>query len=283
MTALTERLQLEATLSQSLTGRDDAPRRVQMTAVNFAGNPRPFRLVQRFLRAKPLARQLSMSAFVINSASADIIRQWVQACVLTNLSISNCFNRFDRFGESSSFLSLVRGVSSPLPASSQRLHPDAGLPIPEPGTCPWPIYNCKLVKYRSLDGTCNNLYRPLIGRAFTPFSRFLTPQYGDGGFHYQLCSVYSYTYSKTGVQSLRLSRDGSPLPEARRVSFSIAESKSVPHHVNTLMLMQWGQFLDHDLTLTAISKIATDPSGQLYATYTSPECHHATSRIWRDC
>ncbi|ELT88406.1 hypothetical protein CAPTEDRAFT_72445, partial [Capitella teleta] len=97
-------------------------------------------------------------------------------------------------------------------------------------------------KYRSLDGTCNNLYRPLIGRAFTPFSRFLTPQYGDG------------------VQSLRLSRDGSPLPEARRVSFSIAESKSVPHHVNTLMLMQWGQFLDHDLTLTAISKIATDPT-----------------------
>lgn len=34
-------------------------------------------------------------------------------------------------------------------------------------------------KYRTYDGTCNNLNRPLDGAANTPYSRFLPPAYGD--------------------------------------------------------------------------------------------------------
>lgn len=35
-------------------------------------------------------------------------------------------------------------------------------------------------KYRSIDGTCNNLKNPKWGSAFTAYGRFLFPQYADG-------------------------------------------------------------------------------------------------------
>jgi len=35
-----------------------------------------------------------------------------------------------------------------------------------------------------------------------------------------------------------------------------------PDHIHTLMLMQVGQFLDHDMSKTAISKIAASDKGQ---------------------
>lgn len=34
-------------------------------------------------------------------------------------------------------------------------------------------------KYRTIDGTCNNLYRTNMGAAGTPQSRFVPPEYGD--------------------------------------------------------------------------------------------------------
>ncbi len=34
-------------------------------------------------------------------------------------------------------------------------------------------------KYRTYDGTCNNLNKPLEGSANTPYSRFLPPAYDD--------------------------------------------------------------------------------------------------------
>ena len=66
------------------------------------------------------------------------------------------------------------------------------------------------------------------------------------------------------MSSLRRAKDGSELPDARRVSFTINSDVDRPHYIHTTMLMQWGQFVDHDLALTAISKIATDPSGKLF-------------------
>ena len=35
-------------------------------------------------------------------------------------------------------------------------------------------------KYRSLDGTCNNLQNPKWGSALTAYTRLLFPQYVDG-------------------------------------------------------------------------------------------------------
>ena len=66
----------------------------------------------------------------------------------------------------------------------------------------------------------------------------------------------------SGLQSFRESVIGGPLPNARLISFNVAEDRDIPDHIQTVMLMQWGQFVDHDVTLTAISKIFTDPSGK---------------------
>lgn len=54
--------------------------------------------------------------------------------------------------------------------------------------------------YRKIDGTCNNLKRPLDGRANHCMLRLLTPDYKDG------------------ISELRTSIDGSPLPNARVLS-----------------------------------------------------------------
>ncbi|KAK2166056.1 hypothetical protein LSH36_43g07001, partial [Paralvinella palmiformis] len=116
------------------------------------------------------------------------------------------------------------------------------IPQPDPSTCPWSSYNCHINKYRSLDGSCNNLQHPIWGRSFIPFRRYLPPVYADG------------------LQSFRESVIGGPLPNARLISFNVAEDRDIPDHIQTVMLMQWGQFVDHDVTLTAISKIFTDPS-----------------------
>ena len=35
-------------------------------------------------------------------------------------------------------------------------------------------------KYRTINGTCNNLIRPTWGAANTPFQRLILPQYEDG-------------------------------------------------------------------------------------------------------
>ena len=64
------------------------------------------------------------------------------------------------------------------------------------------------------------------------------------------------------MQSIRLDSTGQDLPNPRTISFTLSTDKDAPHHMNTLMLMQWGQFLDHDLSHTAISKISDDPSGK---------------------
>ena len=81
-------------------------------------------------------------------------------------------------------LFILDQTDSPLPPNAHRIQADDPIPQPEPGTCPWPIYNCRVSKYRSFDGSCNNLHRPLTGRAFTPFQRFLPPSYGDGKIRY---------------------------------------------------------------------------------------------------
>jgi len=54
------------------------------------------------------------------------------------------------------------------------------------------------------------------------------------------------------------------LPSARLVSSMIAEDRDLPHHLQSLWLMVWGQFADHDLSHTALSKDVLHPSGTTY-------------------
>ncbi|XP_067682800.1 peroxidase-like isoform X2 [Haliotis asinina] len=94
-------------------------------------------------------------------------------------------------------------------------------------------------KFRTADGSCNNIRHPDWGQSFIPMRRFLSSQYGDG------ISLPRTTGS-----------DGSPLVSPRLVSTTLhtpdvdATSQSDVTH----MVMQWGQFLDHDVTNTPIER-----------------------------
>lgn len=51
------------------------------------------------------------------------------------------------------------------------------------GLCPPrepPVCNVATKRYRTHDGTCNNLKKPRWGSSFMPFHRFLHPEYADG-------------------------------------------------------------------------------------------------------
>lgn len=57
-----------------------------------------------------------------------------------------------------------------------------------------------------------------------------------------------------GVNAPRQTTDrGQELPSARLVSTVVAQDTDNPSNNYTLLVMQWGQFLDHDLTHTPIN------------------------------
>lgn len=87
-------------------------------------------------------------------------------------------------------------------------------------------------RYRSYDGTCNNERKQHWGSAQMPFNRFIAPAYSDS------------------IEGLRHSIDGELLSSARLISLTVHGSRYSESPV-TLMLAQWGQFIDHDITSTA--------------------------------
>ncbi|KAF9412140.1 hypothetical protein HW555_009270 [Spodoptera exigua] len=91
-------------------------------------------------------------------------------------------------------------------------------------------------RYRTHDGTCNNINRPRWGATMTPVQRFLPPSYSDG------------------LQAARRSIFGSKLPSAREISSTIHEDRNAETIGVTHLLMQWGQFLDHDVTSSSQSR-----------------------------
>ena len=91
--------------------------------------------------------------------------------------------------------------------------------------------------FRTISGHCNNLRRPDFGRSNTVFARMLPAGDDDG-------------ISGPRVRSLT----GEELPSPRTISTTIHNDISHPHNRYTLMVMQFGQFLDHDITLTPVNK-----------------------------
>ncbi|XP_041373987.1 chorion peroxidase-like [Gigantopelta aegis] len=102
---------------------------------------------------------------------------------------------------------------------------------------PYPSYCDSADKYRSIDGSCNNLLKLQWGMLGRPFRRFLPQSYDDG------------------VSKPRFfQRDGRILPSARLVStncHSEGNEGELRDHNLSLLFMQWGQFVDHDITATA--------------------------------
>lgn len=77
---------------------------------------------------------------------------------------------------------------------------------------------------------------------------------------------------RLGVSKIRLSITGAPLPSTRLVSTTVTFNESLPDSGASFITMQWGQFLDHDLTQTAgttTSKIIDDLFYILYVSINS--------------
>ena len=64
-----------------------------------------------------------------------------------------------------------------------------------------------------------------------------------------------------GISEPRRSTTGKILPSARAISVSLFEEVDRPSHVHTLMMTNYGQFTDHDMTRTAVKKLSTDAEG----------------------
>ncbi|XP_017387255.1 peroxidasin-like protein [Cebus imitator] len=97
-------------------------------------------------------------------------------------------------------------------------------------------------KYRSHDGTCNNLQQPTWGAAPTAFARLLQPAYQDG--------IRAPRELGLPVGSRQ------PLPPPRLVATVWARAAAATRdHSHTRMLLHWGRFLEHDLdhTVPALS------------------------------
>ncbi|KAK8778754.1 hypothetical protein V5799_019907 [Amblyomma americanum] len=96
---------------------------------------------------------------------------------------------------------------------------------------------CRQGPFREADGSCNNLEHPDWGAAFSCMRRLLPPRYADG------------------VSAPRISETGGELPNPRMVSTTVHVDLDRPSRDTTHMLMQWGQFLDHDFALAPISSV----------------------------
>ncbi|XP_042871401.1 peroxidase-like [Penaeus japonicus] len=104
-------------------------------------------------------------------------------------------------------------------------------------TCPQePL--CPDTKYRTFDATCNNRKNKEWGKAGTAFQRILPPDYQDG---VNMARQFSAT-------------TGAPLPSPRSISSNVIVDRDARYDNFTILIMQWGQFLDHDITHTPITK-----------------------------
>ena len=87
--------------------------------------------------------------------------------------------------------------------------------------------------YRTITGCCNNLANKALGQINTPLTRLMTNAYSD-----------NRNLPRGGLTN-------SSLPSPRNISSSVhrvLSTKAKPPV--SVMLMQFGQFLDHDISLT---------------------------------
>ncbi|KAJ1520516.1 hypothetical protein ONE63_003639 [Megalurothrips usitatus] len=109
------------------------------------------------------------------------------------------------------------------------LHPLAAGPRAE---CVAPPAACqKTAAYRTIDGSCNNLRRPTWGMAGTRYARLVPAKYADG------------------VHAPAISVTGQPLPSARAISVVLFPDVPINDKRWTLLTMQWGQIMTHDMSM----------------------------------
>ncbi|KAL4231588.1 heme binding [Mactra antiquata] len=100
-----------------------------------------------------------------------------------------------------------------------------------------PVCDVKAL-YRTIDGSCNNRQHPTWGMSDRDQLRFLPPDYDDG---ISVPRQFGFT--------------GTPLPSPRLISNTIhkaLKSRDLRDVTDTMMVMQWGQLLDHDILDTPV-------------------------------
>ncbi|NXP22747.1 PERE peroxidase, partial [Scytalopus superciliaris] len=113
--------------------------------------------------------------------------------------------------------------------------------------------NCPPSEYRTITGACNNRRNPSLGASNRALARWLPAQYEDG-----LSIPRGWTEGKCF--------SGFPLPLVRQVSNEIVrfppERLRMDQH-RSLMFMQWGQFIDHDLDFSPETPAIVSFRGQV--------------------
>ncbi|XP_017753112.1 PREDICTED: peroxidase [Eufriesea mexicana] len=90
---------------------------------------------------------------------------------------------------------------------------------------------CGKKRYRTFDGSCNNLHNPTWGMANTRYGRLLPANYADG------------------IRLPTISKTGSELPLSRLISYVLFPNVDIDDRMWTLAAMQWGQIITHDMGL----------------------------------
>lgn len=128
--------------------------------------------------------------------------------------------------------------------------------------CSPQVYCDSNSKYRSVNGSCNNLETPTWGTAKTPFFRMINANYNDGKAC-EKCEVFNnfilfrsiinllttIKYYVKGHYQLRLQTNGSALPNARLVNIKLFLMREVYRpDENNVLLYPFGQLLAHDVS-----------------------------------
>lgn len=110
--------------------------------------------------------------------------------------------------------------------------------------------DCKSIQFvneiHTADGTCNNMFESRRGSSFTGFRRIIGADYEDGvqqlnGFRQSMNLIGDRTfYGVNGPFT-------PPYPSARLISSTVVCGRLDNDTDLTHLVMQWGQFLDHDL------------------------------------
>ncbi|KAG5666643.1 hypothetical protein PVAND_014659 [Polypedilum vanderplanki] len=113
---------------------------------------------------------------------------------------------------------------------------------------------CTPSKFRSLDGSCNNPDHPNWGMANLPYGRLLPAWYSDN------YSAHPKSFT------------GNDLPNPRIISKIVFGEESFPDPEYTISMMQFGQFMAHDMgnTLRSSKQSCCSYSGRFLSN--SPSC-----------
>ena len=122
--------------------------------------------------------------------------------------------------------------------------------------CPYAqTFNCrKYSRYRNYDGSCNNLVHPWVGKAETPLKRLHPSRYND-------FMNEPVTKSVTGIM----------LPNPRLIAYKLHYPHEIEIKVNTLFVF-FGQFIDHDLSLTSLTTGSDKKPKPCTCDTTDPDC-----------